>query len=395
MSLPFSPGRCSIRSPGAPRLELKLREEGSVSLERQTASTSEPVGYWALLRNNARYRRLWAGLVVSMAGDWFRTIALYHLVMHLTGASGLALSGVVLAQTLSLFLLSPVAGVVADRVSRKAIMIGADLVRAGLALGFLLVTSAERVWLAYALTAALMGVAAFFNPAHAATIPNITTRRELMAANALTSASWAAMLAVGAALGGVVAAVLGTGAAFVINAAAYVVSAWCISGVPIPATPTLEKSSTGRPHNGWQDFWHGLRYMGARPPVLRLLSVKAWSAGVGGGLLILFALFAERLFQAGAMGMGTLYMTRGLGAMRFHQGRPAGGSADRRPSVRRHHRPARLGGVRARAALGSAPPAARLGGPWPWSGSCSSWRRSGATSTRLCARCSRAKRVWK
>ena len=286
-----------------------------MSLESRTASMSEPVGYWALLRDNARYRRLWAGLVVSMAGDWFRTIALYHLVLHLTGASGLALSGVVLAQTLSLFLLSPVAGVVADRVSRKAIMIGADLVRAGLALGFLLVTSAERVWLAYVLTAALMGVAAFFNPAHAATIPNITTRRELMAANALTSASWAAMLAVGAALGGVVAAVLGTGAAFVINAAAYVVSAWCISGAPIPATPTPEKSSTGRPHNGWQDFWHGLRYMGARSPVLRLLSVKAWSAGVGGGLLILFALFAERLFQAGAMGMGILYMARGLGAM--------------------------------------------------------------------------------
>jgi len=161
----------------------------------------------------------------------------------------------------------------------------------------------------------LMGVAAFFNPAHAATIPNITARRELMAANALTSASWAAMLAVGAALGGVVAGVLGTGAAFVINAAAYVVSAWCISGAPIPATPTPEKSSTGRPHNGWQDFWHGLRYMGARSPVLRLLSVKAWSAGVGGGLLILFALFAERLLQAGAMGMGILYMARGLGAM--------------------------------------------------------------------------------
>jgi MFS family permease len=286
-----------------------------VGLESQTASTSEPVGYWALLRDNARYRRLWMGLVVSMAGDWFRMIALYHLVLHLTGASGLALSGVVLAQTLSLFLLSPVAGVVADRFSRKAIMISADLVRAALALGFLLVTSADRVWLAYVLTAALMGVAAFFNPSHAATIPNITTRRELMAANALASASWAAMLAIGAALGGVVAAVLGTGAAFVINAATYVISALCISTVRIPATPTAERSSTGRPHNGWQEFWHGMRYMGARPPVLRLLSVKAWSAGVGGGLLILFALFAERLFQAGVVGMGTLYMARGLGAM--------------------------------------------------------------------------------
>src|SRR5262245_25332040 len=216
---------------------------------------------------------------------------------------------------LALFLMSPVAGVVADRFSRKAIMITADLVRAGLALGFLLITTAERVWLAYVLTAALMGVAAFFNPAHAATIPNITTRRELMAANALTSASWAAMLAIGAALGGLIAAVLGTGAAFVINAVGYVVSAWCISTVPIPASPTPEPSLAGQPRNGWQDFWHGLRYMYTRPNVLRLLSVKAWSAGVGGGLLILFALFAEGLFQAGAMGMGMLYMMSGLGAM--------------------------------------------------------------------------------
>src|SRR5262245_7815640 len=250
-----------------------------------------------------------------MAGDWFRTIALYHLVLHLTGASGLALSGVVLAQTLSLFLMSPVAGVVADRFSRKAIMISADLVRAGLVLGFLLITSVERLWLAYVLTAALMGMAAFFNPAHAATIPNITTQRELMAANALASASWAAMIAIGAALGRVVAALLGPGAAFVIDAAGYLVSAWCISTVPIPASPTVATSSAGQPRNGWQDFWHGLRYMCARRHGLRLLSVKAWSAGVGGGLLILFALFAEGLFQAGAMGMGILYMTRGLGAM--------------------------------------------------------------------------------
>ena len=253
--------------------------------ESETALTREPIGYWALLRDNPRYRRLWLGLVVSMAGDWFRTIALYHLVLHLTGASGLALSGVVLAQTLSLFLLSPVAGVVADRFSRKAIMITADLVRAGLALGFLLITTADQMWLVYALTAALMGVAAFFNPAHVATIPNITTSRELMAANALASASWAAMLALGAALGGAVAALLGTGAAFVINAVGYLVSAGCISTVSIPASSTPEASSSGDPRNGWQEFWHGVRYMCARPPVLRLLAVKAWSSGVGGGLL--------------------------------------------------------------------------------------------------------------
>jgi len=286
-----------------------------MSQERpRTSAPAEPIGYWTLLRDNARYRRLWLGLVVSMAGDWFRTIALYHLVLHLTGASGLALGGVVMAQTLSMFLLSPVAGVMADRCSRKAIMIGADLARAVLALGFLCITSANQVWIAYVLTAALMAVSAFFNPAHAATLPNITSRRELMAANALASASWAAMLAIGAALGGVVAAALGTDIAFLVNAATYVVSALCITTVPIPQH-RQETPEARQTHSGWQDFRHGLCYILERPRVLRLLSVKTGSSGVSGGLLVLFALFAEQIFQAGVLGMGSLYMTRGLGAL--------------------------------------------------------------------------------
>lgn len=281
----------------------------------QSQAPDVPVGYWALLRDNAPYRRLWIGVVISMAGDWFRTIALYHLVLQLTGASGLALSGVVLAQTLALCVFSPIAGVMADRFSRKAIMISADLVRAGLALGFLYITSAERVWLAYVLTAVLMGVAAFFNPAHVAFIPNITTPRELIAANALAGSSWAAMLAVGAALGGVIAALFGSGTAFVMNAVGYLVSAWCISTIAPPATSKPVVAASGRPATSWQDFWQGMRYIAGAPLVRRLLSVKAWSAGMTGGLMVLFALFAEGVFQAGALGMGTLYMARGLGAM--------------------------------------------------------------------------------
>ena len=268
-------------------------------------------GYWALLRDNPNYRRLWLGLAASMIGDWFRTMALYHLVLKLTGASGLALGGVMIAQTVTLFLLSPVAGVVADRFSRKWIMIGTDLVRAVLALGFLLITSAEQLWLAYVLTAVLSSVSTFFHPAYAATIPNITTRRELVAANALGSASWAAMLAIGTALGGLVTARFGTTEAFLLDAASYVVSAAFIMRVAIPST--AGSPDTG--HNGWQAFRHGLSYMTARPYVLRLLSVKACSVGLTGGMMILIALFAENIFEAGAIGMGTLFMSRGLGAL--------------------------------------------------------------------------------
>ena len=55
--------------------------------------------------------------------------------------------------------------------------------------------------------------------------------------------------------------------------------------------------------------------MAARPYVLRLLSVKACSVGLAGGMMILIALFAENVFEAGAIGMGTLFMARGLGAL--------------------------------------------------------------------------------
>ena len=272
---------------------------------------TESAGYWALLRDNPHYRRLWLGLAASMIGDWFRTMALYHLVLKLTGASGLALGGVMIAQTATLFVLSPVAGVAADRFSRKWIMIGTDLVRAVLALGFLLITSADRLWMAYVLTAILTSVSAFFHPAYAATIPNITTRGELVAANALGSASWAAMLAIGTALGGLVTAWLGTTEAFLLDAASYVVSAGCIMRVAIP--PAAASSDAG--HTGWQSFRGGLRYMAARPYVLRLLSVKACSVGLAGGMVILIALFAENIFEAGAVGMGMLFMARGVGAL--------------------------------------------------------------------------------
>lgn len=279
------------------------------------AASSRPVGYWSLLRDNAPYRRLWLGLVVGMTGDWFRTIALYLLVLRLTGASGLALGGVVIAETLSIFVMSPLAGVLADRFSRKAIMIAADLVRAILALGFLLITSADRVWLAYVLSATLMGVSAFFYPAYTATIPNLTARAQLVTANALSSATWASILALGSALGGVVAARFGAQTAFLIDAGTFVVSALFIATVPIPAgqnrLPDLQKAGT---NGGLQAFWQGLDYIRTHPRVMWLLSVKTCGMGVAGGMLLLFALFAEQVFQAGAVGLGILSMTRGLGA---------------------------------------------------------------------------------
>jgi predicted MFS family arabinose efflux permease len=293
-----------------------MAEERKVDQECLGEAAQTPVSYVSLLRHNRSFRRLWCGLAVSMAGDWFRIIALYHLVLELTGASGLALGGILIAQSLSMFLLSPVAGVLADRLSRKAIMIGTDLIRAGLTLGFLCITTADRVWLAYVLTAVIMAVSSFFSPALMATLPNLTRREELVAANALTSATWAAMLAIGSGLGGLVTAALGTSAAFGIDAATYVISALFIASISISArTSEASEAALEAPHSGWQAFVSGLHYMKDRPLIRQLLSVKAWSAGVGGSIVLLSTLFAENVFQAGVIGMGLVYTVRGIGAV--------------------------------------------------------------------------------
>ncbi len=248
-------------------------------------------------------------------GDWFRLIAVYQLVLQLTGTSGLALGGVIIAQTLSLFVLSPVAGVLADRLSRKTIMIVADIVRAILTLGFLFLTSPERLWIAYGLTATVMAVSSFFHPAFVATIPNLTRREELVAANALSSATWAAMLAIGSALGGLVTSLLGAQTAFVIDAVSYLISAAFIATVSVPRRSKTDTAADPSGQSGWHNFKQGVRYMGARPHVLRLLSVKAWSTGIGGSMMLLYTIFADHVFLAGAMGMGILYMARGVGAV--------------------------------------------------------------------------------
>src|SRR6266852_9097060 len=80
------------------------------------------VGYVELLRGNRGFRLLWLGQVVSQMGDWFDTIAVYTIVLNLTG-SGRAVGLVLVARFLPTVVMGPLSGVVADRFSRRSIMI--------------------------------------------------------------------------------------------------------------------------------------------------------------------------------------------------------------------------------------------------------------------------------
>jgi len=101
------------------------------------------MNYRALLYTFPDYRRVWLGQLVSEIGDWFSNVAIFATLIELTH-SGTAVAIFVVARHVPLFVFGPLAGIFADRFSRKQIMIAADLVRAFLALGFLLVQRASR-----------------------------------------------------------------------------------------------------------------------------------------------------------------------------------------------------------------------------------------------------------
>src|SRR5213595_4202744 len=105
--------------------------------------------YLSLLRRNRNFRLLFIGQAISQLGDWFNSVAVYALLLDLTG-SATAVAWMMIVQFLPIAIVGPMAGVVVDRVNRRRLMIAADLVRGGLILGLLLVRTAEQVWIAYA-----------------------------------------------------------------------------------------------------------------------------------------------------------------------------------------------------------------------------------------------------
>jgi MFS family permease len=283
----------------------------STTRSEHDVEVDEQAGYWALVTGNKNFRRLWGGNLISLLGDWFNTIALYVVVTELTG-SPFALGAVFITKMLPWALSAPLAGVLVDRYSRRGLMIGTDIFRAVLVLGYLLIdTPAAVPWL-YVLLTGQVVAGAVFNPAKSAALPNITTPPELLTANALMSATWSTMLAVGAALGGFAVEALGTDAVFWIDSATYLVSAVFILGTTIPQD--TEPADTSLLRSAVREITDGWRHLRARPRIARFAFAKATWAVAGGALVYMLALLGDRIAPSAlAAGIGVLFMARGIG----------------------------------------------------------------------------------
>jgi MFS family permease len=281
-----------------------------------TSDTQGRAGYLELARGNADFRNLWYGQIVSLFGDWFNLIASASLVGKLTG-SGLAVGSLFAVRMLAPFLISPVAGVAADRYNRKKLLILTDIIRAIVVLGFLFVRSPQQVWLLYALTAVQLAMTGVFFPTRNAILPEVVSRRELGTANALTSTTWSVMLAFGAAMGGLVAGGWGIYPAFVIDALTFLLSAVFIARVRYRPQGSSEERK-GSLRDAVRRYVDGLSYLKRHPDILAIaLHKAALCLFVAGAYDVIQVAVSTQIFvigEGGGISLGILYAVVGVGS---------------------------------------------------------------------------------
>jgi MFS family permease len=280
--------------------------------------------YLRLVGENRNFRRLWLAQIVSEIGDWFYTLSIYTLLLQLTGhASSVALALVL--QVLPQTFIGPTAGVVNDRLRRKHVMITADVVRFFVVLAMLLVQSRSMVWLIYPLLLAETIMAAFFEPARNAVIPNIAAKQEVLIANTLSSATWSVNLLIGASVGGLVAAFFGRNAVFGLNALSFLASAILIGGMRF-AEPHAESAAplSVRDLVDFSPVLEGIRYVRNHPTLLPTIFAKAGELMIGPSWVIFTVLGAHEFavhwrnidpVRGAMLGMSILLGGRGLGAL--------------------------------------------------------------------------------
>jgi MFS family permease len=249
----------------------------------------------SLLRN-VRFLRLWIGQGTSFVGDAVSMVALVILVVQVTGSAS-AVGGALVARLLPT-IASPLAGVLADRVDRRVVLVASDLARAVLVLGLVFATDLVTIYI----LVFLMGLArTLFNPTIRAAFPSVVAGGDLTRANALISGSFSVAETAGPALGGLLVATVGVNAAFMLDAATYLISAVLLSLIPLPRPQRADDEA-----GFGQDLKAGFAYLaGARVPLA--IVVGAFLTVLTINITVPAEVFlAKETFDAGASGYGLL-----------------------------------------------------------------------------------------
>ena len=267
--------------------------------------------------SNRNYRLYAGGAAVSNVGTWMQRVAQDWLVLQLTNNSGTALGITTGLQFLPMLLLSPYAGVIADRFPKRRLLQLTQLMMAGpaLLLGVLAVTGVVQIWHVYAL-ALIFGVGTAFDaPARQAFVGEIVDHEDLPNAVGLNSASFNAARMIGPAVAGLMIAALGsgveaTGLVIMINAFSY--------GAVILVLQRLRAGELNSPDlvpRSKGAIRDGLRYVRGRPDLMLVLTIVFFAGMFGLNFQMTSALMTTEVYGKGASAYGILGTIMAVGSL--------------------------------------------------------------------------------
>jgi MFS family permease len=259
---------------------------------------------------NANYRRYAAGGIVSNVGTWMQRVAQDWLVLQLTGNSGTAIGITTGLQFLPFLVLSPFAGVIADRISKRRLlqMTNVGMAVPAIVLGALAVTGTVQIWHVYVLALVLGTASAFDAPARQSFVSEIVDADDLTNAVGLNSASFNAARIVGPALAGLLIAALGGGV--VATGLSYAAPILTLRSLDVGrlVSPDLIKRQPGQ-------ILAGVAYVRGRPDLLLILGIVFFTGTFGLNFQMTSALMATQVFHKGPTEYGLLGTFMAVGSL--------------------------------------------------------------------------------
>jgi len=257
------------------------------------------------------YRLFFAGQLTSLVGTWMQTVAQSWLVYRITGSA--TLLGVVgFASQFPIFLLSPIAGAVADTYPRRKTMIIIQTLMMLLAFPLAALTLMNRiqVWQVMVLAILLGFVNSFDIPVRQSFIAEMVGREDLINAIALNSSMMNGARVIGPAVAGILVSIVGEGWCFLLNGVSYLAVIIGLLFIRAGNTPPLEH------HGSRMDaILEGFRFALHTKPVRALLLLLGVVSLMGMPYSVLMPIFADDILHGGPKGLGLLMGFAGIGAL--------------------------------------------------------------------------------
>jgi len=259
------------------------------------------------------YRLWFAGALVSNIGTWMQRVAQDWLVLTiLTNNSGVAVGITTALQFLPFLFLSPYAGVIADRLNPRKLLIATQAAAAtlGVALGVLTLSGHAQLWQVYVFATLLGVVSAFDGPVRQTFVTSLVPTESLNNAVGLNSASFNAARLVGPGIAGLVIAAVGTGWCFVINGLTFIAT--------IVALLLMHKDELNRQDRATRkkgQIKEGMRYVRRRADILVIMAVVGVVSTFGLNFQLTSALMARTEFHKGAGEYGILGSVLAIGSL--------------------------------------------------------------------------------